>query len=388
MTNKYTLEYIKKNNLIIFETIAGSNAYGTNTPESDIDIRGVFIIEKEDLYGFNYVDEVSDEKNDIKYYELRKFLGLLAKNNPNVMEFLNMPDDCIKINTDFFKEIIKYTTKFITKICKNSFGGYSVAQIKKAKGQNKMMNWEKAKIERKTPLDFCYVISGYKSYPLNKYLENNNIMQKYCGIVNIPNSPNIFAMFWDEHSQFLFESADKEYKEEYIKNNKAGLGYKGIIKETEGKELISNELRYSSIPKDVEPLIIFSYNQNGYKTHCKDYKKYQGWLNNRNDARWVETEKHGQKYDGKNMMHAVRLTDMAYEIISGKGIVVRRENAEDLLKIRRGESNLEKLIDIVENRLKDIDKEFEKCELPEKVDYNFVNELLIQIRKDFYNESN
>jgi predicted nucleotidyltransferase len=35
---KYTIEYLKKNNLIIFEAIGGSIAYGTNTPTSDIDI--------------------------------------------------------------------------------------------------------------------------------------------------------------------------------------------------------------------------------------------------------------------------------------------------------------------------------------------------------------
>ena len=389
---KYTLEYIKENNLIIFEAVAGSIAYGTNTAESDVDIRGCFICEKEDLYGMDYVDEVSDDEQDIKYYELGKFLALLEKNNPNIMEFLNMPEDVIRINTDYFKEVIKYSETFITKQCKNSFGGYSVAQIKKAKGQNKMMNWEMDKITRKTPLDFCFIIDGYKTRPLAMYLDKYDIKQKYCGIVNIPNAQNLFALFHDNNSQILFEDTDEKHRNIAIEALKKagksiGLGYKGIMKETEGEELISNELRLSSVEKGIEPELLFSYNLNGYQSHCKDYSKYQGWLKNRNDHRWVETEKHGQKYDGKNMMHSVRLTDMAYEIISGKGIIVRRPNAEDLLKIRRGESDLEKLIDVVENRLKEIDKEFETCKLPKKVDHKFVNDLLIEIRKMFYKEN-
>ena len=49
------VEYIRKNNLIIFEAISGSQAYGTNTPESDIDIRGVFVLPKEAWNMFCFV---------------------------------------------------------------------------------------------------------------------------------------------------------------------------------------------------------------------------------------------------------------------------------------------------------------------------------------------
>ena len=37
---------------LIFETIIGSNLYGTNTEESDVDIRGVFIPSEEYFYSF------------------------------------------------------------------------------------------------------------------------------------------------------------------------------------------------------------------------------------------------------------------------------------------------------------------------------------------------
>ncbi|CAL2078139.1 conserved hypothetical protein [Tenacibaculum sp. 190524A05c] len=45
-----TLEELKKSNNIIFECISGSRAYGLNTPSSDTDIRGVFVLPKDQFY--------------------------------------------------------------------------------------------------------------------------------------------------------------------------------------------------------------------------------------------------------------------------------------------------------------------------------------------------
>ena len=41
-----TLEALKASGHIIFECISGSRAYGLDTPTSDTDIRGVFILPK------------------------------------------------------------------------------------------------------------------------------------------------------------------------------------------------------------------------------------------------------------------------------------------------------------------------------------------------------
>ena len=69
-----TIEALKKSGSIIFECITGSRAYGLDTPNSDTDIRGVFILPKEDFYSLNYVGQVNNETNDVVYYELRKFI--------------------------------------------------------------------------------------------------------------------------------------------------------------------------------------------------------------------------------------------------------------------------------------------------------------------------
>ena len=165
-----------------------------------------------------------------------------------------------------------------------------------------------------------------------------------------------------------------------------GFGYKGLVKTDEGQNVAeSNALRLSSIPKGEEPICNIYYNKDGYSQHCREYKEYQEWLENKNEARWVDVKSHGQKIDGKNMMHSKRLMSMAREIAEGKGINVRRPDAEYLISIRRGAVDLETLISEVESEIEEIDRLFAESDLPDKVDEKFVDNLLIKIRKIIYN---
>ena len=130
------IDEIKKE-CIIFAAISGSHAYGLNTPDSDIDHRGVFIAPKELYYGLNIPDQVSDEKNDTIFYELKRFIELIGKQNPNIIEFLGFLDKFIEVKHPLFDKILKHKDKFITRKIRDTFGGYAIAQIGKARGLNK-----------------------------------------------------------------------------------------------------------------------------------------------------------------------------------------------------------------------------------------------------------
>ena len=82
---QYTIERIEKEGMIVFSAIMGSHAYGTNLPTSDTDIRGIFIQPLEDILGFGKVDQVADEKNDIIYYEIGRFLDLHADSQDRLL---------------------------------------------------------------------------------------------------------------------------------------------------------------------------------------------------------------------------------------------------------------------------------------------------------------
>jgi predicted nucleotidyltransferase len=370
--------------------IRGSQAYGTNLPTSDTDYSGIYIQSAEDILGFRYKEQINDDKNDTVFYEIRRFLDLLSSNNPTVLELLNTPEDCILFKHPLMDKILQHRDKFITKTCGKSFAGYAIQQIKKAKGQDKKQNWEKDKVTRKDVLDFVYVIEGEKSIPW-KVWNNGTFEEKFCGVVNIPNARDVYVVYFDKTAFMCFSELIPEGVRNSTKhirkecNLSLGLGYKGLINTEEGENAgVSNQLRLSSVPKDQIPICVVTYNKDAYTQHCKDYKSYQTWLQERNEQRWIEVESHGQKIDGKNMMHCRRLLDMSREIAQGKGIIVRRENAQELIDIRKGKVDLESLLDRAEQDIKEIDDLFKNSELPDFVDKDFMNSLLISIRKEFY----
>jgi uncharacterized protein len=385
-----THEFLVENGLILFETIVGSQAYGTQTPTSDIDKKFVYILPQDYILGTGYVEQINIT-DDYVGWEIRRFLELTASNNPTVLELLNSPEDCIISKHPLFDMILEHKDDFITKVCKDSFGGYARQQIKKSRGLDKKQNWEKDKVTRKDVLDFVYVIDGEKSIPWKIWNSDRGYEEKFCGVTNVPNARDVYAVFYDQEAFQCFGESLPEYMKENAKkwrkeaNKEMGFGYKGLVKTGEGANAAeSNQLRLSSIPKGETPICNIIYNKDGYTQHCKDFLAYQEWLENRNEARYVETKEHGQRIDGKNMMHCMRLIRMAQEIGRGEGIQVRREDSEYLLSIRRGEIDLDSLIKEADEAIEEMDSIFEKSSLPNSVDKNLVNELLIKIRREFY----
>jgi hypothetical protein len=93
---------------------------------------------------------------------------------------------------------------------------------------------------------------------------------------------------------------------------------------------------------------------------------------------------HGKGYDGKNISHCYRLLEMAIEIGEGKGIIVRRQNREFLLSIRRGEMDYDQLIEGANLLIEKMDKVFSDSNLPDKIDSSLINDLLLSMRKERY----
>ena len=152
----------KQSNRIIYEVISGSNAYGLSTPKSDIDIRGVYINPPSKYLGLQEPSsQISDSKQDIQYYSLKRFFELAQTANPNIIELLWMPDDRIKVKTPIMDKLIENRDLFISKKCFYTHSGYAYAQIKKAKGQNKKVHNPMPEEQPKKE-DFCWIISNFE----------------------------------------------------------------------------------------------------------------------------------------------------------------------------------------------------------------------------------
>ena len=369
------IQDLRDKNLIVMEAIVGSQAYGIATPTSDVDIKGVFIQPLEDILRIGYIDQVSDEKNDTTFYEIGRFLQLLHTNNPNILELLNVPEDCIIYKDPIFDKILDKSDQFITKICKMSFGGYAVQQIKKARGMNKKIV-KPFEVKRQSVLDFCYVIVGSKSVPLKEHLNEHGLKQEFCGLVALDHVRYCYSVFYDNVA---------DLKERGVNITAENYGYKGIVQDVEN----SNDISLSSIPKDsariqFTPSFSMYFNKDGYSTYCREYKEYWDWVANRNNARYTDNMSHGGGFDGKNLAHCHRLLDMAIEIGEGKGINVRRQNREQLLDIRKGVYEYDILVKEAEDKIRKMDEVFEKSTLPEEVDIKIVQDLLLEIRKERY----
>lgn len=347
-----TIEELKNSGNIIFECISGSRAYGLATPNSDTDIRGVFILPKEEFYSLDYVGQINNETNDIAYYELRKFIELCAKNNPNILELLNVPEECILYKHPLFDEIKKEV--FLSKLCKNTFANYAFTQIKKARGLNKKIVNPVDK-ERKSVEDFCIVKTGKKSFSLKEFLKVNNLKNEFCGLAKVTHIKDCYNLFYDEE-----------------------LNYNGISREN------ANEVCLSSIPKAAEPLAMLYFNLDGYSTYCKKYKEYWSWVEKRNDERYKSNISHSKNYDAKNMMHTFRLLHMAKEIGEEGIINVKRKDRDFLLSIKNADFEYDELVEKAENIREELDSIYENSNLIQKPNLKEVNTLLSFLREEFY----
>lgn len=131
-------EKCQENNLeLLYCTIVGSHAYGNDTEDSDADIRFVFAAPENFYLGFGGKDTLTIDTEDTFGYELRKWILLLAENNPTVLEMLFMENDSILFMHDSVKRLFSAKQKFLSKRCQYSYLKYAESQIYKAKSCTK-----------------------------------------------------------------------------------------------------------------------------------------------------------------------------------------------------------------------------------------------------------
>ncbi len=348
-----TLEEARSPGCRLLEVISGSRAYGTHTPESDTDLKGVFIQPLDGLMGFHREEQINNDSNDISFYELGRFAELLAKNNPNLLEMLFTPADCVIFRhplMDLFP-----AEMVLSRLCQESFAGYAATQIRKARGLNKKIVNPQPEA-RKSILDFCHVPEGQGSTPLMQWLAKRGLRQHDCGLTAVPHTRDGYALY----------------------HGPPGV-YSGIWSGPE-----ATEVRLSSVPREAVPLTWMTFNKDGFKKHCKDWREYQEWVSSRNETRYAGTLAHGQGYDAKNMMHTFRLLDLAEEIALHHRLTVRTPRREWLLKVKAGGFTYEDLLSQAEERIERIRVLYAASDLPEEPDRAAIERAVITARRRWY----
>lgn len=114
---------------ILFLTLSGSHAYGTNVEGSDIDIRGV--AGSPEILGFNRFEQAIDNRTDTVIYAVNKFVGLLAQGNPSIIELLGNDPELYVNMTPEGQMLLDNRELFLTRRIAYSYGGFANDQLRR-----------------------------------------------------------------------------------------------------------------------------------------------------------------------------------------------------------------------------------------------------------------
>lgn len=127
---------------VIFLHKAGSYLYGTSTPNSDIDYRGLFVptqrdvLCKKDIYQWSFNTADKNTKNgkddlDLTLWNVHKFLGMLQGGDTNAFDTLFAYNShAEEFSTEEMSSVFD-NAKYLFPTSLKSFFGYALTQVKK-----------------------------------------------------------------------------------------------------------------------------------------------------------------------------------------------------------------------------------------------------------------
>jgi len=369
MKYSLTLPELYDSPYIFYSVVAGSQAYGLANEHSDEDIRGYYYLPesiKNGLFKFEKKcdEQVQDDKHDIGYYELRRAFDLLMTANPNQIELLWIPEDCIRsYNPKIMDDLMSNRHLFISQAAYKSHFNYARSQIKKCRGANKRVNNPQPK-ERPTKLDFCWTISVF-SQALQSVKDCTvpwDDVRDYKG--SFPARPEPCVYDLSNYDVAKLEHMENTFR---LYNNGKGV-FRGP-----NQQLVCTSISKEREFLDFECLLIF--NEHAYKSALNEWKQYWDWMKNRNESRWVDQEKGNLDFDQKNISHCLRLMLSSKHILTEGYPIVRFEGDQQkrLMSIKNGEVEYKDIMEEVDSLQKEIDEILPKTKVPEKIEFNKIN---------------
>jgi hypothetical protein len=299
----------------------GSRAYGTSTPESDLDIKGFAVAPKLYTLGFAHKFEQYEEHGadspegplDSVVYDIRKFCRLAADCNPNIIEVLFIDDSDVLTLHPAGKLVRDNREAFLSKKARITFSGYAVSQLKR--------------------------IKTHRGYLLNPPTHKPT-REEFGLAVDMKITADMMGAF-----------------------DKVTAGGEAV--DPNVMELVAREKRY--------------------KAALERWNQHESWKANRNEKRAALEAEHS--YDSKHAGHLVRLLRMCREILTGKGVIVRRPDAAELLAIRNGEWSYEKLIEWAEREDGEMRALYDASTLPDEPDMGKLNAICVEAQERFWRMS-
>lgn len=117
---------------------AGSHSYGTSTPTSDVDIRGICAVPREYVFGFAHAfEQFQCPEPDVLVIELRRFFSLAADAQAWALEMLFVDPDDVLFRAPIIEPLIDARELFLSRKARHTFSGYAMAQLKRLRAHRR-----------------------------------------------------------------------------------------------------------------------------------------------------------------------------------------------------------------------------------------------------------
>jgi len=312
----------------------GSALYGTTTPTSDTDYKGVHVPDAKSLIMQNTqkviskstgsdkvkntVDDVDDES-----FSILKFFDMLRRGDMVAQELLHVREEQAEFMSNEWKDtILPNKNKLIARDIKG-FVGYCRQQSNKYGIRGSRV----AAARNATEL-FGSWISAYGAT---------------AKIKDVPDFEHYFECFCliNEHAEIIELPVAK--------------GSAELVKYL---EVVNRKVGYNIALKEAYAIYKRAFDEFG--------------------SRALAAEKN-EGVDWKALYHAIRVSEQAMELLQTGDIIFPRYNAQELLTIKRGEHPYREIANMLENNLDKLEQLMLVSDLPEKVDEAWMDEVIYEM---------
>ncbi len=294
----------------------GSHLYGTNTPESDLDLKAIYIPEPKEiilgtakqtiLQGRSKQDKERNTKDDVdvEIFSLQRFVNLLMDGQTVALDMVFAPEKMFlplsngDHSHEIWRELIENRDKLINKNV-SAFIGYARQQAAKYGVKGSRMDALK---------QIVAILDGKNPYSrLEEHMiEIEEVIDSQSRNVTLGNRPLI--------SIVMLENKNQNHLVPHLQVCDKNYPYRERVKDIVGKLKVRLD----------------EYGARAYKAHLNGGK------------------------DWKALSHAVRVNSEGLELLKTGNITFPRPDRELLLKIKTGQMAWEETSEIIEQGLKDL----------------------------------
>ncbi len=309
--------------IVLVKMKFGSHLYGTDTPDSDTDFKGVFLPSERDvllgriprtLHDNTKVGTAKNTKDDIDFeqFSLHYFLKLACDGETAIMDMLHAPQNMILESSPIWRQIVQRRDKFYTKNMR-SFVGYARKQAAKYGCRGSRLN-DAARV-----LEFCS--STPSKFTLNQVWEM------------LPEGEHIYKLPPDPNGVRMYEVCGRKVGE--------------------------------------TSTIVYMYD-----VVSKFHKSY---------GERAKAAANNEGIDWKAVSHALRAAYQIKSILTRKTIIFPLPEADYLRSVKLGERDYKTEVSpLLDEMLVEVEELALKSDLPERVDRQYWDDFLLNCVKDHF----